>query len=471
MKYKLRPYQIDIVEKLRHSYRTGHHAPLLQAPTGSGKTVIFAYITEAAAKLGNSVLILVHRQELLNQTSRALFDIGVPHGLIAPGRTSSHEQVQVASVQTLVRRLGKYPKQSLIVIDECAHAVASSWVKILNYYSDSRLLGVTATPARLDNRGLGVHVGGFFDDLVNGPTPKELIQAGYLSRPVVYAPQSGLDMTGIHKRFGDYVTSEMSDIMDKPKITGCAVTQYNKICPGVPAIAFCASVKHAEHTAEQFNAAGISSKSIDGTMSDAERLDCITGLASGKYKVLTSCEIVSEGTDIPVVTAAIMLRPTASTSLYLQQAGRCLRPHPSKTESYIIDHVGNVFRHGLPDDDREWSLDGGCETAKKESENNPYIQCESCYFVFIKTEKRCPTCGWERPVQSREIEQVDGDLVKLQEEEKRRFRINKRREVGQAQSLEALQLIEKQRGYKSGWAYYVFSARNNKKYGKIINNT
>jgi superfamily II DNA or RNA helicase len=464
MKYKLRPYQIDIVEKLRHSYRTGHHAPLLQAPTGSGKTVIFAYITEAAAKLGNSVLILVHRQELLNQTSRALFDIGVPHGLIAPGRTSSHEQVQVASVQTLVRRLGKYPKQSLIVIDECAHAVASSWVKILNYYSDSRLLGVTATPARLDNRGLGVHVGGFFDDLVNGPTPKELIQAGYLSRPVVYAPQSGLDMTGIHKRFGDYVTSEMSDIMDKPKITGCAVTQYNKICPGVPAIAFCASVKHAEHTAEQFNNAGIPATSIDGKMSDAERLDCINGLGNGKYLLLASCEIVSEGTDIPIVTAAIMLRPTASTSLYLQQAGRCLRPHPSKTESYILDHVGNVFRHGLPDDDREWSLDGGCETTKKDAEKNPYIQCESCYFVFMKTEKCCPKCGYERPIQSREIEQVDGDLVKLQEEEKRRFRINKRREIGQAKTLEALEGIERQRGYKRGWAYHVYNARKNKQY-------
>jgi superfamily II DNA or RNA helicase len=266
--------------------------------------------------------------------------------------------VQVASVQTLARRLGKTRiNPALIIIDEAHHACAGSWRNILSAFPRARLLGVTATPCRLDGQGLGKSSGGYFDRLIQGPSVRELINAGHLAQPIVYAPPVGADFSGVHVRMGDYVAEEQAAALDKPTITGCAIDHYRRICPGVPAIAFCASVKHAEHVAEQFDAAGFPAVSLDGTLDSKTRKHRIAALANGQIKILTSCEIISEGTDIPVVTACIMLRRTMSTGLYLQQAGRCLRPHPQKTNSIILDHVGNVFQHGFPDDDREWALD------------------------------------------------------------------------------------------------------------------
>lgn len=464
MNLTLRPYQADGIEQIRASYRRGARAVLLQSPTGSGKTVMFAYITGAAARKGSRVVILVHRQELLAQTSRALFSIGVAHGLIASGKSSTLDHVQVASVQTLVRRLHRVPRFDLIIIDEAHHTAAGSWRKILDAQAEARLLGVTATPERLDGKGLGIQAGGYFDTLVNGPTVTELVNKGYLSKPVVYAPPTPVDLSGLHRRYGDYVTSETVERMDKPTITGCAVTHYKKICPGVPAIAFCASVKHAEHVATQFNEAGIPSASIDGTLDDTSRNQRIDDLGSGRISVLTSCEIVSEGTDIPVVTAAILLRPTQSTGLHLQQCGRALRPHPDKRESIILDNVGNTFKHGFPDDERDWTLDGEKRHAGTGDGNGPseFVQCENCYLIFHRTDPACPKCGWVRPVQEREIEQVDGELSKVDDLEKERIRIHMKREVGQARTREALQEIARQRGYHHGWVEHVLRARQNR---------
>ena len=165
----------------------------------------------------------------------------------------------------------------------------------------------------------------------------------------VFAPPSGVDMTGVKRVGGDYKKNEMEKRVDKKTITGCAITHYKKICPGAPAIAFCVSVAHAEHVAAEFIRNGIPARSIDGKMSEEQRRSAIEDLETGKIKVLTSCDIVSEGTDIPVVTAAILLRPTLSLIFHLRSCGRALRPHPSKKISYIIDHVGNCLAHGLPD--------------------------------------------------------------------------------------------------------------------------
>jgi len=464
MKYKLRPYQKTIVEQVRDVYRAGFNAPLLQSPTGSGKTVMFAYITEKVAEKGNSVMILVHRQELLAQCSKALFEMRVPHGLIAPKYSVSYDKIQVASVQTLVRRLGKYKAPDLIIVDECHHTLANSWKKILSTYPKARLLGVTATPVRLDGKGLGVQAGGYFDTLVNGLSVSELIEMGFLSQPVIYAPPNKLDMSNLHKQYGDYKQSEVDELMDKPTITGCAVEHYVKLCPNEPAIAFCASVKHAKHVAEQFNSVGIPSESIDGKLDDTIRKERIENLANGKIKVLTSCEIISEGTDIPVVSVGILLRPTASMGLFLQQCGRILRPFKGKKHSTILDHVGNTLRHGFPDDDREWTLDGIKKKARNISEENEIniVQCQSCYLMFRRVQKQCPFCGWVVPVQSREIEQVDGELVKISDEEKRKMRFEKKHEIRQARTEEELREVAKKRGYKPGWVYWVMKVRRDK---------
>lgn len=463
MNLTLRDYQHEIINKIRAEYRHGAKAPLLQSPTGSGKTVMFAYITESAARKGNRVTILVHRQELLLQTSRALFDIGVQHGLIAPGHSMTTDNIQVASVQTLVRRLGFYPEPDLLIIDEAHHTAAGSWQKILEAYKNTKLLGVTATPVRLDGRGLGIHSGGHFDTLILGPSVNELVEQGYLSKPVVYAPPTNVDLTGLRKKFGDFVVGQLTERLDKPTITGSAVEHYIKICPGVPAIVFCSSVAHAEHVAAQFNEAGIAAESIDGTLQDWERKSRIEYLGKGRIKVLTSCDIISEGTDIPIVTTAILLRPTQSTGLYLQQVGRCLRPHENKPRAIILDHVGNAYRHGFPDYEREWTLDGENNGKRKSNGGRiEFVQCEKCYCIFSPGISKCPSCGFERVVEPREIEQVEGELKEVDDQEKRRIQVHLKREVGQARTKEQLEEIAKKRGYKPGWVNIMMKVRENR---------
>lgn len=470
---KLRDYQQQGVNALRSSFKNDNRNVLYQLPTGGGKTVVFSYITEGAARKGNRVLILVHRQELIRQTSESLSEIGVEHGIIAPGFTPSWDNVQVASVQTLVRRLDKIHAPNLIISDECHHAGAASWGKIFAHFHKANILGVTATPCRLDGKGLGRDSGGFFDDMVQGPTVRELINAGHLANPRVYAPPVGADLSNLRKKYGEFVTAETAAAMDKPVITGCAVEHYRRLSHNTPAIAFCASVAHAEHVAEQFRAAGYNAASIDGTMHDNDRKKRIRDLGNGGLHVLTSCDIISEGTDIPIVGAAILLRPTASMGLYLQQVGRALRMHKGKTHAVILDHVGNVVRHGMPDKDREWSLDGERQGKKKKKDDEPDVkvkQCEQCYACHAPTPV-CPVCGYVYKVTAREIEQAEGELQemdgkRLAEIEENRKKMFARREEGQCSTLEDFQGLANRRGYAPGWAYHRHKARQQRSGGQ-----
>lgn len=458
----LRPYQADAVSNLRGAYASGKRAPLFVLPTGGGKTFVFTYVSQQSVARGKSVCILVHRQELLLQASRSLREMGVPHGLISPRFPRNNEPVQIASVQTLIRRLKRHPEHfDLIVIDEAHHAVAGSWRKIIDLMPNAKILGVTATPIRTDGQGLN----DVFDDLVIGSSMSSLIDMGYLVRPIVYAPPTAVDLTGVRKRGGDFDQTQLADRMDKPTITGSAVEHYKKLCPFKPAIAFCASVAHAQHVAEQFKAAGFRARSIDGTMTDAERRNAIEDLGNGGLHVLTSCDIVSEGTDIPVVEAAILLRPTQSTGLYIQQVGRALRSSPGKTRAIILDHVGNVLRHGMPDEMRDWTLDG---IAKQQhaNDNEPDIsvkQCEKCFACF-KPSPVCPQCGHVHTIKERQVEETEGELQEVDPAEIEAMRRKQRQEIGKARTLEELQKIAKERGYSKGWAYHIHKARGQRKY-------
>ena len=450
----LRPYQQQAVTELRTAYGGGRKAPLFVLPTGGGKTFTFVYVGQSAVQRGNRVLILVHRQELLMQASRSLSAMGVRHGLIAAGHNTTGDPVQVASVQTMIRRLGKHRYHfDLIIVDEAHHAIAGSWRKIIDAFPQARVLGVTATPIRSDGKGLR----DVFDAIVLGPTVQQLIEMGYLVRPVVYAPPTQLDLTGVRRRMGDFDQTELGKRLDKPTITGSAVQHYRKLCDRQPAIAFCVSVAHAQHVAADFRAAGYAAMAIDGSMPDAERKQAIDDLANGRLHVLTSCDIVSEGTDIPVVAAAILLRPTQSTGLFLQQVGRALRPAPGKDRAIILDHVGNCMRHGMPQDDREWSLDGdlAAKRAKNDNEVPPVKQCEKCYAVF-KPQPICPVCGHVHEIKGREIKETDGELQEIDAATMQRQR---RQEIGKAKTLEELQEVARRRGYKPGWARFIWNAR------------
>lgn len=459
----LRPYQIRAVDAIRGAYRQGAKAPLLVMPTGAGKTICFSYIASQAAAKGSRILLLAHRRELVLQISRALNLWGIGHGLIMPERSETGHPVQVASIPTLARRLypGKY-RFDLIVIDEAHHAVNGSGLgAILEALPEAKLLGVTATPSRLDGRGLGKDAAGYFDALVEGPSVLELIDAGYLARPVVYAPPAGqeVDLSAVKVTGGDYNLGQLAEAMDKQPLTGDAVAHYRRLCPGAPALAFCVTVAHAAHVAAQFGAAGYRAAVLDGETPDFVRDRMIRDLGRGELDVLASCNVVSEGTDIPVVAAAILLRPTASYSLAMQQMGRVLRTHPGKERALILDHAGNTRRHGLPTEPGNWSL-----ASKPRRKPDPNLaltkDCPDCAAVLAMAARSCPECGcvfeWARdaaetpPTVAGDLEEIDAVAVARQ----------RRAEVARAKSLEDLQAIARARGYKMGWAHHVWRERH-----------
>ena len=448
--FSLRPYQQEAVEALRQSFRGGKKAPLLVAPTGAGKTVIFSYVTQNAASKGNRVLLLVHRAELLAQTHAALDGMGVPHGIIAAGRTPDPAHlVQLASVQTVVRRLEKLLPVDLIVIDEAHHAAAGSWKKVIELFPNAKIIGVTATPQRLDGKGLG----DIFDDIVFGPDVQTLIDSDFLCRPVYYAP-SQVDLTSVKTRMGDFDQRQLEQALNTPVITGCAVSHYKKLSDGLPAVVFCASVRHATDVAAQFCSAGYRFEVLDGTLAPEIRKQRVADLASGKIHGLTSCDIISEGFDLPVVTTAILLRATQSLGLHLQQVGRVLRTHKDKSRAIILDHVGNCMRHGLAEEPREWSLEGASKKSKKASGGERNKQCPQCYCVHAVLPE-CPQCGHVYAPKPREIEHVDGELVELQ------ARREHKKEQGKAQTLQDLIDLAKLRGYRNpyAWAGHVLRGR------------
>ena len=480
----LRPYQQTGVENIRGRFGAGDRAVLYVLSTGGGKTFTFSYIAASAANLGNRVLILVHRTELLQQSSLSLAAIGVEHGLIAPakkakaiagehfdtlGRSYIDQQatVFVASVQTIARQLDKWAHLfKLVIIDEAHHATAGQWARTIEACSNARVLGVTATPVRTDGQGLGREAGGVFDSLVEGPSITELIKLGYLVRPQVFAPPAQFDLKGIRKTAGgDYNQKQLAERMDTPTITGDAVAHYQRYLGGKSAIAFCASIAHAEHTAEAMRQAGVRAAAVSGKTPDEERRRMIADLGAGKLDVLSSCDIVSEGTDIPSVTGALLLRPTQSEGLFLQQVGRVLRPAEGKDRAIILDHVGNCLTHGLPDEERPWTLDGREKNERGPRDEEPDInvqQCPTCYSVHAPAPS-CPACGHVYTPEERQIKQVDGELAEVTEAQRETLRQRRRLEVGKARTQDEFERIAAERGYSAGWVHKMMEIRRNQR--------
>ena len=462
MNITLRPYQAAAVAELRGAFMAGHRRVLFVLPTGGGKTVVFSHIAEQAAARGNRVGILVHRQELVDQSSRTLHDIGLEHGVIAAGyRQDLSRGCQVASVQTLARRLHTIPPDffQLLIVDEAHHAVAGQWAKILDHCAGAHVLGVTATPERLDGRGLGDQ----FTAMVEGPDPAWLTAEGHLAPARIFAPP-GLDLSGIRRGLDTRAgRSEAEDRCSQRSAMGDAVTHYRRTIADQhngTAIAFCCSVAHADAMAEAFRAQGIAAARLDGNLDRLARRRMLADLGAGVLKVITSCDIISEGTDVPSVTGAILYRPTDSLGLYLQQVGRVLRPSPGKSNAIVNDHVGNTGRHGLPTDPREWSLEG--RPKRRAGATSPAVTvCPACFAAAPAAASVCPDCGHQLQAQvsRREMETIDGHLVELTPEQQAANRYRRILEESDCRSLAELEELGRRRGYKPGWARYRWNAR------------
>lgn len=459
---QLRDYQKnEMVDPVRERLRSGVSRIVVQGPTGCGKRYIFNFMATEAARRGKRVMIVVHRHELLQQASRGLDEVAAPHGIIASGCTMTNDLIQVASIGTLVRRLQKLPEPDLLIFDEAHHATAGTWRKVIDAWPNAKMIGLTATPCRLDGQGLD----DIFEDLVIGPSVRELIDGGHLADYQLYAPPIGIETEGVRTRGGDYAQNELAKAVDKPTITGNAVEHYLKICPGRQAIAFCVSIDHSKHVVASFRQAGVRAEHLDGSETKHRREQVISRFARGEIKVLSAVDLFQEGLDVPGAEVAIILRPTQSLGMYLQMVGRVLRAAPGKGQAIILDHAGCALKHGLPDEDREWSLEGRKKKAKGQQEQGPAVtQCPQCFACHGPAPK-CPSCGHVYETQGREIEEQAGELQQVDPQELKRQR---KREQARAETVDELTELGRQRGYKNPrkWAEHVYHARQRKR-GKV----
>ncbi len=456
----LHPYQVELSETIRGLLRRGIKRILLQSPTGSGKTVIAAYMLEGAMRRGKRAFFLNHRRELIKQSAKAFWKANIPAGIIASGFYPDPKlQIQVASVQTLVRRYKTIEPPDLVIYDETHHLAAKTWTEIYKAYPDAVHIGLSATPQRTDGAGLGA----FFDELVLGPSVSELIEGKYLAPYRLFGPKHP-DLTDVHTIGGDYDKKELADVMKTSTVVGDAVAEYLQHGQGLTGIAFTWSVESSKELAQRFTDAGVPAAHIDGTTDDRMRDGAIQAYREGKIKILTNVDIVGEGFDLPAASMGFFLRPTKSLAIYLQQVGRVLRFAEGKT-ALLYDHSGNYERFGYPDDDREWSLQGRDKKKKKKDPSQATKICPGCFLVCKRVAPTCSNCGHVFVITPRDVEVEEGQLTEI---DVKRVQKAKRMEQGSAQTIEDLTKIGYARKMKNphAWARIVFNARQKKEQAK-----
>ena len=400
----LRDYQQQLYEGTYQAMRDGHRRVLVVLSTGGGKTAVFAWMAHKAQLSGSVVWFLVHRRELLEQALATFERFEIPT-----------DGIHVGMVGQVARNADRFPRPDLIIFDEAHHSQAGTWRKIIDRYPDTWIIGLTATPARLDGKPLGE----IYQTMVQGPTTAELIQRGWLSPYRAYSVNVA-DLAALRKRGSDYDQDDAAEHLMQRAVYGDVIQHYRELADGLQAICFCTTIRHSEAMAQAFRDAGISAVHLDGGTPKRERQREMQRFRDGETTVLSSVDLFGEGLDIPDCAAVIQLRPTQSLTLHLQQLGRALRPREGKT-AILLDHVGNLPRLGLPDDDRDWTLTDTLPPPSQHlSDGRLRLRtCASCYAVFEAVGRdTCPVCGaWYEPTRE-EIEHIE--QVRLVEIKRRR---------------------------------------------------
>lgn len=391
MTVQLRPYQAKAIEDVRAAIRAGKRRILICAPTGSGKTLTAgAIIIDARAK-GSRVLFVAHRKELVDQSVASICRLGVSTiGVIRAGdkRRDLSQPIQVASIQTLARRVPLEQPPHIIFIDECHRALSASYQKALyELYPKAIILGLTATPCRTDGKPLADG----FETIVHVATYSELIAGGFIAEPLVYSTPLQPDLSAVRRSGGDFNQDDLAEAMLKGALVGDIGEQWRKHAGGRRTVVFAVDVRHSKAIVEIFKGMGVAAEHLDGTTPEAERVAILARLESGATQVVVNCNVLTEGWDQPSVKCVVLARPTKSLALYMQSAGRGLRPWNDVTP-IILDHGGNVDRHRLPHVDRVWSL----ESKPKTDRDNSKV-CKGCYAYIPGGTKVCPHCGYEAP--------------------------------------------------------------------------
>lgn len=432
----LRGYQIKALNDIRECMR--HHLnPCCVLPCRSGKSYIMSAIVDGATLKGKSVLILAHRRLLLHQ-----------HSNIIGGARFNTPFAEI-------NHLGEYPKPDLIIIDEAHISSAQSYIDVCNYYGDVPRILFTATAKRLDNKPLSL-----CDVIINGVDADTLISYGYIAPYRIYAPKLNINLSNISIH-NDFNVTELSNTMCDKKIYGDIIKYYRKYADNYQAIAYCVDIKHSKSICKLFNDNGISAIHIDSTMPEKMRNEIMDQYRNGKYMVLCNCNLISEGITLPDCDCCLLLRPTQSETLYIQQACRCLTPRNNKT-AVIIDYVGNCYTHGMPTEKRTYSLNTGVKIRNKTREADIVCrECNNCLRVYPGIKPICPYCHYDNGKTRKQIEQDKQAEIEEFNEKKRKAA---RREVGMANDYQSLLNIGIKRGYKnpSYWANCVLTNRRKK---------
>jgi superfamily II DNA or RNA helicase len=414
--------------------------------TVTHNTVLASNIIHSARRNFNAkILFVAHRRELIDQAVRQLERWGVTEvGVVRADdeRTNALMPVQVATIQSLGRR--NPPPADIIFVDECHRAVADSYRKLLEIYPEKNIIGLTATPCRMDGKALG----DVFQAIEVAATYKDLIKDGFIVEPRCYGTPVEVKLEGVHTQHGDYVINELEGAMLDANVLGDTVAEYQKHAGGRRTVVFAVSVSHSLAIKAQFEAAGVKIAHVDASTPESERLDISRKLDAGELEVVTNVGIYTEGWDQPCVKCAIVARPTKSLVLWMQMPGRILRPWnpntpPSRSwqpedgpsvQPIIIDQGNNIDYHGFPHEDRTWSLEKSAERTEKRP-----ARCIRC-FAYIR-HYPCPACGYMPEVSKREV-RADQN-TELQE----RQSVDPRKAFFDRKIQEA-----RVKGFKPGWA-------------------
>lgn len=471
---ELRPYQKKFIDDVRNKFKAGKKRVVGVAPCGAGKTIMTGWMIRESLNRGLRSIFFVHRKELLDQTAETFERLHIPHGIICSGYAPTYElPVQIASIQTLVNRMNKVEQPDFLICDECHHILAGSYQRIINHWDQALLLGVTATPVRLGTQECMADV---FDSIVLSVSVPELIDEGNLTPVRCFTIKSEIEtkLISVKDEMGDYSKKAISKIMGKPDTCNKIVSKFLKIAREKKTIAYCVDVAHSKLMAETFRRYGVSAIQVDGTTPKRERQEIIEGFRCGDYQVLCNAELFGEGFDVPNCHAVLLARPTKSRGLYIQQAMRPMRPDPQDPDkvAMVVDFVGNVDRHGNPDEDRndEWKLkfngklevipDGrmvkNCDRCGKEVPISALI-CEHCGYIFRQCPYcgaavpfkavNCPNCGCEMPTEaldSEKIKEVETQSLCKPHLHPKNFK----------EKFENIVYLWKRNNYKIGWVYH-----------------
>lgn len=459
MVFKLRDYQKECLDSVYHSLRKGNKCIVVQSPPRTGKTVIMAEIARRTTAKGNRILFIVHRKEIVDQVKRTFAE-----------QNAKMEFCQIGMVQTFTRNIKRLAKPDVILVDEAHHALAKTYMKVLDAFPEAVKLLFTATPVRMGR----IQLDQIATDLVEGKQIQELMDTGFLA-PFRYFARKKIDDDKLKKSStGDFTVGSMTDAIEKG-IYQAVVNEYRKRVDGKQAVVYWFSVQTAKLCAQAFKDAGISAEEIDGDTPPDVRDRIVDDFRAGKVKILTNVNLFTEGIDLPNVDCVIMARPTQSLALFLQFAMRCLNPRDGKTAT-IIDMVGNWERHGLPSEERDWAEMMHTKTRRQKNVDGPTVcQCPECMAIWSTKAVRengntCldPECGHNPviPPPKRKIHVTEGEIEEIDTAEQKRRRYAEKymkqqirnnlgdKDPWELQNYQECRQYAALHGYKDGWAYH-----------------